>query len=340
VNLRQLADKYSPWRARRREQGGLAVPADNHLDSDSSQLSNIEATIARGLFGWHPNTQCDGKVNSQGYCEKCGQEGLAEPSFREDSHAVEPLKFCKSMNSALRAIEKLWEMKAQVRVFVKTSDERALVPGTRATDYFLCTVKPPHQTPFDRPSHGSSATEAIARAVADFIDKESTLIRWYVKHLQGKELDDTREQIRKLRDLAENDRSSGGVVDLYSAQFMEAVRRFVVRLLDESDEHSLRGRITQLEGSLAWLHTSLEAQEPLTVSSETMRDYTEALDLNRAIREELQILEEALDFGPLDVIAGYPPHITKHPRWETSPEYLDQPVSLSALLEKRDSSKT
>ena len=90
-----------------------------------------------------------------------------------------PLKFCTSLNSALRAIEKLWEMKSQVRVFSKTFDERAFMPGTRATDYFLCIVKPPHQTPFDRPSRGSSPTEAIARAIADFIDKETTLIRWY-----------------------------------------------------------------------------------------------------------------------------------------------------------------
>ena len=109
---------------------------------------------------------------------------------------------------------------------------------------------------------------------------------------------------------------------------------------DESDEYSLRRRLAQLEGSLASLRTSLEAQEPLTVSSETMRDYTEALDLNRSIGKELHILQDALDFGPLDVIAGYPPHITKHPRCATSPEYLDRPVSLSALLEKRDSSKT
>src|SRR5277367_1867646 len=53
----QLAEKYSPWRARCREQ----------------ESSNIEEKIARGLFDWHPGIQCDGEVNYDGYCEKCGQ---------------------------------------------------------------------------------------------------------------------------------------------------------------------------------------------------------------------------------------------------------------------------
>jgi hypothetical protein len=163
------------------------------------QRAEIEEKIARGLFRWHPGVCCNGEVSIiDGYCDKCGQEQL-EDSSRDHVHRVQPLKFCTSFAAALRAIEKLWEMKVQVRIFSKLS-QRAGFLRTITTEHFECVVEPPHSVPgFSGRSVGSSAPEAIACAIAKFIKKESSLIRLHVEHFRERGLEEFREQIKKLR---------------------------------------------------------------------------------------------------------------------------------------------
>ena len=147
-------------------------------------------------------------------------------------------------------------MKIQVQLFSKTSN-------TRPTDYFRCTVMPPHTTMWKfKTVEGSSAPEAIARAIANFIEEENGLIRAHVDYTQDKGLENLRAQMRTLKELTEKELPDDGIVAVYSRVFMHRVKRFIANLLEENDEQSLRGRVRLFESSLDCLRASLDAQEP------------------------------------------------------------------------------
>ena len=243
-----------PWRVLYRDQ---------HRDE-------INRTIAQRLFGWTPDLRCDGHVASHGYCERCGQEGLAT-SRREPDHAVEPLKFCTSLDAGLRLIQKLGVMNATVRL---TPLGYRKVPEAAPSRRFFYTITyQPHWVPWAH-GIGNTQTEAVVNATVKFIEETDGIVALNIEFFRTR-LTEFRERVRTLETLAKSGTNENRWSDASLAGMM----------LDDDSANGLRARLREFDGLVYQLGIESRHVEPL---KDRLEKYSRASDLHGSISDDLR----------------------------------------------------